>query len=124
MLTMSVLVFCVRIVISTMKLPLIIMIILFKMKKNFNIQMFPGSIYFNIVCILLYFVHLSLYYLYCLMIPNLLPMIIVFKQPLFNLKCQIKLCLPRPPAEIRKTIVPIFPHFPAPHFPLLFPFNS
>jgi hypothetical protein len=89
-------------------------------KMILNIQMFPGSIYLNIVCISLYFVHLSLYHLYCLLL-SFLPLVLVNKLPVLNLKCQIKPCLPRPPAEIRKTTNPFFSPAPCPPFPTMVP---
>jgi hypothetical protein len=64
-------------------------------------------------------VHLSLYYLYTLKF-----FVFDLKLYLFKYKCQIKPCLPRPPAESYKTTNPLIPLPLVPHFPLWFPFKS
>jgi hypothetical protein len=63
-----------------------------------HIQLFPCMDHSNYVSILSFFVHLSLYYLYCQIFLSL-----VIKLFVIILKCQIKPCLPGPPAEFRKT---------------------
>jgi hypothetical protein len=93
---------------------------IFKMSNiiSYN-QLCPCMDHFNYASIFIFFVHLSLYYSYCQIFFWL-----VIKSFLINPKCQIKPCLPGPPAEFRKTTNPTHPPSPAPHFPLWFPFNN